>query len=351
MDTVLQESLLIEADKTGALYAARILEANRQGSSAYYPAEVLERDGAKAFPAGTPVYADHPSASEKRDRPERSVKDMIGVLESGAEFRLDGLHSTISIFPQHREWVKSLAPHAGLSIRANGLVENEKVNGRMTRVLKSLTEGLSVDLVTKAGAGGKFTQVIESASASESVAESQGKESVMEKELAEALDALVLDQVAIKESQAKLAEAVTTAITAQLPGLIAEAVKKTAAAKAEDAKDGGKDDDEEDENGNVIPGKKKAAKKVKESYAEIDAALVEAKLPAPSRKRVFAAVEAGADLAEAVAEEKGYVENVLAESKVPFRGGNVQDGSRKELTEAEQLRDLARSAFGSIDGK
>ena len=60
-----------------------------KGASAFYPAEVLKRDGPKVFRAGTPMRIDHPTRAEEAARPEGSVKDWGAVLESDAVWRDD----------------------------------------------------------------------------------------------------------------------------------------------------------------------------------------------------------------------------------------------------------------------
>src|SRR6185369_1053821 len=57
-----------------------------KGSSAFYPAEVLKRDGPNVFKAGTHVYLNHPTAAEEAARPEGDVKNLAGVLATGAEY-------------------------------------------------------------------------------------------------------------------------------------------------------------------------------------------------------------------------------------------------------------------------
>ena len=105
MPKLLSESLSVETGKTGKLWRARILEANVQGSSAYYPAEVLERDGSRAFPADTPVYMNHPTADEKWNQPERDAEKIIGYLATEAVFEADGLYANIHIYSDKREWL------------------------------------------------------------------------------------------------------------------------------------------------------------------------------------------------------------------------------------------------------
>jgi hypothetical protein len=67
----------------------KIIQAG-QGSSGYYPADVLKRDGPKVFTAGTQIYLDHPSVSEESNRPERSVRDLAGSLTGPAAWKEDG---------------------------------------------------------------------------------------------------------------------------------------------------------------------------------------------------------------------------------------------------------------------
>jgi hypothetical protein len=142
----------------------RIIEADRWGSSAYYPASVLKRD-ASVFKAGTHAYFDHPTVTEAIDRPERSVRDLAGRLATDARFEGDGLYAEMEVFPQYREVIESMADAIGLSIRASGTVEDGEMEGRSGPILTAFTEGISVDFVTAAGAGGKIVELLESARA------------------------------------------------------------------------------------------------------------------------------------------------------------------------------------------
>ena len=128
------------------------------GSTAYYPKEVLERDGPKVFKAGTHVYLNHPTAAEEASRPEGDVKNLAGVLSSNAVYheahaKGPGLYARMKVFQDHAQTVEEKAPHVGMSIRASGVAESGKTReGRP--VLKELTSAESVDVVTRAGAGG-----------------------------------------------------------------------------------------------------------------------------------------------------------------------------------------------------
>jgi hypothetical protein len=128
------------------------------GSSAFYPKEVLQRDGPKVFKAGTHVYLNHPTAAEEAARPEGDVKNLAGVLSTTAEYHEShakgpGLYARMKVFQDHAQTVEEKAPHVGMSIRASGVAESGKRQGGLP-ILKELTSAESVDVVTRAGAGG-----------------------------------------------------------------------------------------------------------------------------------------------------------------------------------------------------
>lgn len=148
-------------------FRVRIIEGDRWGSSGYYGKKMLERDGSKAFPAGTQMYLDHPSVSEEDDRPERSVKDLAAKTTTDPVYETDGLYADIEVYEHMADVINALAEDVGLSIRAYATVEHVESNpdpegwGRPT--ITSLVEGISVDFVTRAGAGGAVVELLESA--------------------------------------------------------------------------------------------------------------------------------------------------------------------------------------------
>lgn len=129
-----------------------------KGSTAFYPAEVLKRDGPKVFTANTHVYLNHPTAAEEAARPEGDVANLAGVLTSDAVYHEShakgpGLYARMKVFADHAQMVEEKAPHVGMSIRAFGQQESGKTKEGVP-VLKELTAAESVDVVTRAGAGG-----------------------------------------------------------------------------------------------------------------------------------------------------------------------------------------------------
>lgn len=134
-----------------------------KGSSAFYPAEVLKRDGPKVFKKGTHVYLNHPTAAEEAQRPEGDVANLAGVLTTDATYHEShakgaGLFARMKVFADHATQVEEKAPYVGMSIRAMGQAQRES-SGKPTLkdglpVLASLDAAESVDVVTRAGAGG-----------------------------------------------------------------------------------------------------------------------------------------------------------------------------------------------------
>lgn len=148
-----------ESKSSRTRYRARIIEAG-QGSSAFYPEKVLE-DYASVFRAGTHVYFNHPGLSEETDRPERDVRDLAGKLVSEAGYEDGALYADIEFYSWAAPVVDEMKDDVGLSIRAYGTAVTE--SGRTTPTLTSFTAVESVDVVTKAGAGGRLVEMLESA--------------------------------------------------------------------------------------------------------------------------------------------------------------------------------------------
>jgi hypothetical protein len=226
-----------------------LIEANVKGSSAYYSGEAL-KEGAHLFKAGVQMFSNHLSEDERVNRPEGDVNNLVGVLESDAVFEEDGLYADLKIFEHKKSWLKEVAPYVGLSIRASGTVE-ESDDG--TPHLKQFTEVFSVDVVTKAGAGGKFVSLAESAKPGvlsqvhKELIESKEEDMEFPKELAEALDGLLtkMDSVleAIKPVEVKVeTETVTESIKVEgLEMLLEAGLTKTARARVLAAAEGGAD--------------------------------------------------------------------------------------------------------------
>jgi len=134
--------------------------------SRYYPAEILARD--HGVFEGARMYADHPTASEQRERPERSIRDLVGFLENVRVGKRGEIRGTVRVVA---EWFKGLLEglkkqglltQLGVSVNAGGTGRKGKIQGVMTGIVEAIDKCLSVDFVTQSGAGG-MVELYESA--------------------------------------------------------------------------------------------------------------------------------------------------------------------------------------------
>lgn len=263
-----KESFLIESsivkELTGRRWKVRIIRGDVQGSSAYYPSQLLESNPL-VVRRGTQIYKDHLTEGE---RPERSVDRLIGYFDSDSWYENDGLYAEAVFFESSVEWVKerALAGAIGMSIRASGTTKVE--NGKT--VATSIDEVHSVDIVTRAGAGGALIEMLES---STEAVNNEEKERVMEelKKIVEAQGAQVVE--------------------------LMEAFKKFVTIFEESQK--------EDE----VQAPEMGADEIAEK-------LIESGLTKVGRKAVADAVKNGADLEEAISAEQSREKAILEESKV-----------------------------------
>jgi len=304
----LVESLAPTAEATvvkGKRWRARIIEANRWGSSAYYPADVLERDGARVFTAGLAMYANHATDSESWERPERNINDLVGKLTSDAIFESDGLYADVEFYDSFVDRITELAEDVGLSVKATGLTEDAEMDGRYGPVLVGLLAADSVDVVTKAGAGGKLTSILESdRTPAGRPIEQEGTQHVADvtKEDFEALKTALTE--AIAGLGASLAESLKPAEVVELSD------EERAAAEAKAEADKAAAEKEED----------------KVDAVAVATAVTEAGLPASAISRVAADVQAGTELTEAVKKETDYI----AAAKAPEVGVVITESGKSD---------------------
>lgn len=139
------------------------------GSSGYYSPDVLERAATNGLIGeGTPLFFDHPTKSDAKDRPERSVRDIAAVFTAPAVYdsAKQSLVGEVQVFGPYRDLVSEMAPFIGLSIWGSATdITEGMVDGKRMKVVEDLHAISSVDLVTKAGRGGEFLSLLESARA------------------------------------------------------------------------------------------------------------------------------------------------------------------------------------------
>jgi hypothetical protein len=189
-----------------------------QGSTGFYPAETIQRDGPKVATRGLHMYWNHPTVTEAKERPERSLGDLAAVFTTDAAYDAQGpsgpgLYAKAKVFDRFRDPLNEIAGEIGVSIRGSGRIVERELDGEVRQVVEELTALDSVDFVTKPGAGGQIVSIFEAArsgspnpkpAADEPVAETTNQQQEVhdmdEKALQEA-------QGQITALQAKLAEA------------------------------------------------------------------------------------------------------------------------------------------------
>lgn len=138
------------------------------GSSGYYSAEVLRRDGPKVFTPKVKMYWNHPTAVEEAGRPEGDLNALAAELVTAARWEESGLagpglYADAKVFGPYQEAVNELAPHIGVSIRASGRAVTGEAEGRKGAIIQEIAGARSVDFVTEPGAGGRIIEMFEAA--------------------------------------------------------------------------------------------------------------------------------------------------------------------------------------------
>lgn len=154
-------------DATGSKWQVLLIKEGLSGNGVYYSEDVLK--AAAPLFEGVRAYADHPTKDEMKNRPERSIRDVVGWYDGVAwsdEHR--GLTANLHIV-ESADWLKGAFRSAwsggnptllGFSINAGGTKSGRRRNGGI--LLEAITSVRSTDVVTTPGAGGRLLNVLES---------------------------------------------------------------------------------------------------------------------------------------------------------------------------------------------
>lgn len=297
-----QGSALLEAKKPDSeddgagRYRIRIIAPGR-GSTGMYTAPNLA-ESAPLFVPGTHMFFDHPTLSEDWDRPERSVRDLAGVFESGAQIMDDGsLEADIKVYPSANGIIRERWADIGVSI--NGWSVDEIGPDGVVPVLAGIQ---SVDFVTRAGAKGAVLEVLES----------DGRWRVMNPSAPSTPNNRTQEEQAVKPED--ICKAVSEALTAALPAAIKEAAAMLAA----------------DQEKKAVESEKKApAVDPFEAAAKVAEA---GDLPSQARARVMEAVKHGAGVDDAIEAERAYIKAIAPAPVVREDGAAKAGGDDVQVT-------------------
>ena len=297
-----QGSALLEAKKPGekddgaGRYRIRIIAPGR-GSTGMYTAPNLA-ESAPLFTPGTHMFFDHQTMTEDWERPERSVRDLAGVFESGAEIMPDGsLEADIKVYPSVNGIIRERWTDIGVSI--NGWSVEEIGPDGVVPVLAGIQ---SVDFVTRAGAKGAVLEVLES----------DGRWRVRSPSApSNPTNTNVQEEQAVKPEE--ITKAVSEAVAAALPAAIKEAAALLAAEKAKAT--------EAEKKAPAVDPYEAAAK-----VAEAD------DLPKEARARVMEAVKRGAGVDDAIEAERAYIKAIVPAPVVREDGAAKAGGDDVQVT-------------------
>lgn len=257
------------------------------GSSAVYPGEILQRDGAVAWPAGSHIYADHLTETQEwENHGNHSIRDLVGVTLTEAVWDEDSksLRAEAKWFNGYETFIEDAKDYIGLSIEASASVND----GVVENLLPSPHNAIAV--VPRAGRDGKVLQQL-----SESYREKRDK---------------IIDEGISKE-------------TGKDEGMTPEDIQKVAEAVAEAIKP----------SFTAITEALKPAEPVVEGDApkieDVAEAVATAELPKAARARVYEAVKAGTSVEDAIAAEKDYIKE-LTENVKPEKPADGSDGRVRE---------------------
>jgi hypothetical protein len=163
----LREAVLVSPERREV--EVTVLQSGLSRNGWFYTPELLESatpqfEGARAF-------ADHPGPA---DRAERSVRDIVGYYHSArfepaaggdsarVKATLKVLESAAWLWTMIAESVADGRPFIGLSVDFVGAVKPGRRDGAAVKEVQAVRQLLSVDVVTRPSAGGRFERILNS---------------------------------------------------------------------------------------------------------------------------------------------------------------------------------------------
>lgn len=300
----------------GGKYLIRVIQWG-EGSSAFYPKEVLERDGAKAFPKNTKVYLDHPTESEEWDHPERSVRKIGGYTTEDAYYENGALYAPVQFGREATVIVEDFREVLGMSIYAFGDHEIGTIGDYTGPVLTSFDESVwnSIDVVTVPGAGGaileRLTESLKAFGTEPKAPRSEANIPKKEAEMAEIQD--VLDAVGALTAQ------VSALVTVQETAAKAEVSDEAIESAVKDRLDSYDETVQAIESAEILDSQKAALRKEAKAGKDVKESLADAVAIAKEAREKFASAD------QPHRESGQYGERITEGYK--FKGFRTQEGA------------------------
>ena len=160
----LAEAVLDEAAKA---VEVTLIRPGWSSNKRFYSKEVLAK--AVSVFEGMRAFANHPSKSDERERPERDVRDIAGYYEGVKQAEDGSLRATMrvvgkagdDIWPLIHEAATRKPDLIGASIFAVGKVREGEMDGQKGSIVEEISpaKNNSVDIVTLPAAGGRFERL------------------------------------------------------------------------------------------------------------------------------------------------------------------------------------------------
>lgn len=342
--TILKENGITKG--TGKRRRAKLIASDVWGSSAYYSAEVLERDASTVVVPGIKMFENHQTYTEEMERPEGDVSKLIGKITSYGMYEPDnpegpGIYADVEFYDSYVDRINEIGGDIGLSINGVGdYVEGEK-DGRFGKIITNLVQIKSVDVVTAAGAGGKLVSIIESAGPMAGTpVETEGEQAVEALTKEEFTEGLAKMVESMKEAFAENIETLRTALKEA-----EEVEEKVEAEEGEkEEADADKADAETPEPADAEEDEKKDEDEDEVDLEDLTTKFIESGLPSVVMSNVFASVRAGKTVDEAIAEQtklrEAFMEHSMSAGSV-----RITEASGKTEPSAQSTKDIILNIF------
>ncbi len=211
--------------------------ASRHGGLPVYYTEAALKPAAPKF-KGLKCYLNHPTATERRERPERDVTKWAATMrESWWDPQTNEVRGVMRAYdPWLIDRAAAAPDELALSIDTKGMVAHGTVGGRKAAIVESIDTFGSVDIVTEPGARGGVVRLLESRRVAlndpATVASGDGADNATDHNTDNDTARVVFSEAERHEVRTEMLEQVTLTDLREARGDIVAEIERAAAEKA-----------------------------------------------------------------------------------------------------------------------
>ncbi|OPZ50673.1 MAG: hypothetical protein BWY91_02804 [bacterium ADurb.BinA028] len=311
---------------------------------------------ARVYAAGLQMYWNHPSKADEKDRPERDLRDLAGVLTEDARWdehgsKGPGIYARAKVFSAYREHVAEMGPYIGLSHYVWGESKTGEAEGKKGDIITRIVAARSVDFVTVPGRGGAIAEAFRAARPPEPTDE---QKAAGDSSMGETTSTPRLTLESLRKEHPEIIEALRTEIEnsaamkeaqAQQEKKLAETEKALGEAKAENAR-------------------LKEAQLLVEARTFVEAKVKGAKIPDLTKARVTEALAKDPVVKDGTIDETAYAAKIeatikaeadylakLGAGKVSGMGGSAAPEKTLEETDKELVAGFMKLGMSEAEAK